>query len=137
MPNELSEKVYSDGTVVKLRDDAAREQLAPQVITNLVVDTTKMSITGYDCIVKAGICFLALYGCTFTSSGTVANGITNIPKAAKIQVCSCGYGSSANAVAVMPEYAWIVGLQNTVNFITTETNKSKARDYNFAYPVYS
>lgn len=28
MPNELSEKVYPDGTVVKLRDDAAREQIA-------------------------------------------------------------------------------------------------------------
>jgi hypothetical protein len=28
MPNELSEKVYSDGTVVKLRDDTAREQIA-------------------------------------------------------------------------------------------------------------
>ena len=28
MPNELSEKVYPDGTVVKLRDDTAREQIA-------------------------------------------------------------------------------------------------------------
>ena len=28
MPNELSEKVYPDGTVVKLRDDAAREQIS-------------------------------------------------------------------------------------------------------------
>lgn len=28
MPNELSEKVYSDGTVVKLRDDTAREQIS-------------------------------------------------------------------------------------------------------------
>ena len=28
MPNELSEKVYPDGTVVKLRDDSAREQIA-------------------------------------------------------------------------------------------------------------
>lgn len=27
MPNELSEKVYPDGTVVKLRDDTAREQI--------------------------------------------------------------------------------------------------------------
>ncbi len=27
MPNELSEKVYPDGTVVKLRDDTARELL--------------------------------------------------------------------------------------------------------------
>ena len=28
MPNELSEKVYPDGTVVKLRDDTAREQIS-------------------------------------------------------------------------------------------------------------
>ena len=28
MPNELSEKVYPDGTVVKFRDDTAREQIA-------------------------------------------------------------------------------------------------------------
>ena len=28
MSNELSEKVYPDGTVVKLRDDTAREQIA-------------------------------------------------------------------------------------------------------------
>ena len=28
MPNELSEKVYPDGTVVKLRDDTARDQIA-------------------------------------------------------------------------------------------------------------
>lgn len=28
MPNELSEKVYPDGTVAKFRDDAAREQIA-------------------------------------------------------------------------------------------------------------
>ena len=28
MPNELSEKVYPDGTVVKLRDDTARESIA-------------------------------------------------------------------------------------------------------------
>ena len=31
MPNELSEKVYPDGTVVKLRDDTAREQIAALV----------------------------------------------------------------------------------------------------------
>lgn len=31
MPNELSEKVYPDGTVVKLRDDAARESIADLV----------------------------------------------------------------------------------------------------------
>lgn len=28
MPNELSEKVYPDGTLVKLRDDTAREQIS-------------------------------------------------------------------------------------------------------------
>lgn len=28
MPNELSENVYPDGTVVKFRDDVAREQIA-------------------------------------------------------------------------------------------------------------
>lgn len=33
MPNELSEKVYPDGTVVKLRDDTAREQIATKANT--------------------------------------------------------------------------------------------------------
>ena len=33
MPNELSEKVYPDGTVVKLRDDTAREQIAGLIKT--------------------------------------------------------------------------------------------------------
>lgn len=32
MPNELSEKVYPDGTVVKLRDDTARAQIAERVV---------------------------------------------------------------------------------------------------------
>lgn len=44
MPNELSEKIYPDGTVVKLRDDTAREQIvtkrsvtvSPSVIGNAV-----------------------------------------------------------------------------------------------------
>lgn len=31
MPNELSEKIYPDGTVVKLRDDTAREQIADKI----------------------------------------------------------------------------------------------------------
>ena len=34
MSNELSEKVYPDGTVVKLRDDTAREQLAIEKVPN-------------------------------------------------------------------------------------------------------
>ena len=33
MPNELSEKVYPDGTVVKLRDDAAREQIEGLILS--------------------------------------------------------------------------------------------------------
>ena len=41
MPNELSEKVYPDGTVVKLRDDTAREQIS--AITNLI-DVQEVSV---------------------------------------------------------------------------------------------
>lgn len=40
MPNELSEKVYPDGTEVKLRDDTAREQIAD-------VNTALAKKTGY------------------------------------------------------------------------------------------
>lgn len=40
MPNELSEKVYPDGTVVKLRDDTAREQ-----ISQLNDEIAKQSVT--------------------------------------------------------------------------------------------
>jgi len=35
MPNELSEKVYPDGTIAKLRDDAAREQIGDLSQTGL------------------------------------------------------------------------------------------------------
>ena len=44
MPNELSEKVYPDGTVVKLRDDAAREQLA-ELTANIL---TGIDISAYN-----------------------------------------------------------------------------------------
>lgn len=44
MPNELSEKVYPDGTVVKLRDDAAREQIAGLTANTL----TGVSIAAYN-----------------------------------------------------------------------------------------
>lgn len=52
MPNELSEKVYPDGTVVKLRDDTAREQIA-DVIANraflpIVNDSTVTSATTFN-----------------------------------------------------------------------------------------
>ena len=42
MPNELSEKVYPDGTVVKLRDDTARESIA----------TINSSLLPIDAVVK-------------------------------------------------------------------------------------
>lgn len=44
MPNELSEKVYPDGTVVKLRDDTAREQLNVEELS--VSDGTNTSLIG-------------------------------------------------------------------------------------------
>ena len=43
MPNELSEKVYPDGTVVKLRDDTAREQIA-----NINTALTAQTLTSTD-----------------------------------------------------------------------------------------
>ena len=44
MPNELSEKVYPDGTVVKLRDDTAREQIAGLTANTL----TGIDISAYN-----------------------------------------------------------------------------------------
>ena len=52
MPNELSEKVYPDGTVVKLRDDTAREQIAnkvkllPEQKTQYTCTSTNFEYTG-------------------------------------------------------------------------------------------
>lgn len=48
MPNELSEKVYPDGTVVKLRDDTAREQIANLLITDTYTTTPKDFTAGTD-----------------------------------------------------------------------------------------
>lgn len=42
MPNELSEKVYPDGTVVKFRDDTARDQISQQ---NDAITTINSQIT--------------------------------------------------------------------------------------------
>lgn len=54
MANELSEKVYPDGTVVKLRDDTAREQINnlinPIKVQSLTIDVPAVS-AGRDCVV--------------------------------------------------------------------------------------
>ena len=46
MPNELSEKVYPDGTVVKLRDDAAREQISGLDASKLTLVERKETSSG-------------------------------------------------------------------------------------------
>lgn len=55
MPNELSEKVYPDGTVVKLRDDTAREQIANlsglTVLNNAIQQLDLNAITGTQSII--------------------------------------------------------------------------------------
>lgn len=43
MPNEISEKVYPDGTVVKLRDDAARQNI--EGLENIKVANVSATMT--------------------------------------------------------------------------------------------
>lgn len=54
MPNELSEKVYPDGTVVKLRDDTARESIANKV-KKLPTQTTRYNFTAANTYQYTGV----------------------------------------------------------------------------------
>lgn len=57
MPNELSEKVYPDGTVVKLRDDTAREQISDistVKIGTFTKDSTQSGSSAYLSIRQVG-----------------------------------------------------------------------------------
>lgn len=56
MPNELSEKVYSDGTVVKLRDDTAREQIADlnSALNNLSYSRSGLTTNAAGTIIAGG-----------------------------------------------------------------------------------
>ena len=134
-PKTKTEAVY-DNSNNRLDQtlSSINSQLTNKQITNLSIDTTKITVGSYDCVVKAGICFISLASCSFPNSGNIMAAITNAPKAA-LTTLSSGYGSAANAATLISEYGWINKNQTSINFSVTEANKAKNRDLYFAYPV--
>ena len=73
MPNELSEKVYPDGTVVKLRDDTAREQISGLNASKLTLVESKVTSTGttvtFDTPIQADTMYLIAMSAPVTATG--------------------------------------------------------------------
>lgn len=66
MPNELSEKVYPDGTVVKLRDDTARESIATlnsnlndiiEISASSIIASSPITLSNPKAYIKAGFLY--------------------------------------------------------------------------------
>lgn len=69
MPNELSEKVYPDGTLVKLRDDTAREQISD--INDKLRGAYKSQVTDFNDLPNGSI--MQVYGSAAHAPGTSAH----------------------------------------------------------------
>ena len=77
MPNELSEKVYPDGTVVKLRDDTAREQIANLTKSGLGSNVNVLSYTATNPYVcpSDGYFYIQL---TYHANQTIVGYVNNV-----------------------------------------------------------
>ena len=98
MPNELSEKVYPDGTVVKLRDDTARELLNVEELS--VSNGSNTSLIG---VKFNGIIFFAgsLLQTTTTANTWITTNMThnmNLTRDLQVAMWSAATGEWAGFV---------------------------------------
>ena len=100
MPNELSEKVYPDGTVVKLRDDTAREMMS---YSKQTFTTTSYPLLNSDLVIirfgkVVSILFRGFKNLTANTENTIINALPSEFRPSETVHCALLQGSSSFAM---------------------------------------